>query len=49
MPVFFEPSVGPTRMIVPSASSRWKRSKWTPQTASSCSVIVAAKSSAADG
>jgi len=26
MPVFFVPSVGPTRMIVPSASRRWNRS-----------------------
>ena len=32
MPVLTRPSVGPTRIIVPSASSRWSRSKWTPHT-----------------
>jgi hypothetical protein len=34
---------GPTRMIVPSASILWKRSKCTPQTSISSSVIVSAK------
>ena len=45
IPVLWRPSVGPTRMIRPSASSRLMRIQWRPHASSSASVIVAAKSS----
>jgi hypothetical protein len=43
IPVLIGPSVGPTKMIVPSASSLVNRSKCADHTARSSSVIVAAK------